>query len=148
MGKKGQHKKAKHTKHPSTEKKASHTKEPEGFQHQLIAWHFHVMDSDGDWPCDIETITEISCRLHEYETKRWFEVEKIKNNHPMSTRSIEPKAQRRLVKLGLDDTGTLYQLYIAGKGKKRRLWGLRQENIFQILWWDPDHTVYIPNKFK
>jgi len=64
----------------------------------------------------------------------------------MPTDKIEPPAQRRLDDLGIDDTGTLYQLKIPGGQGKQRLWGIRQENVFQILWWDPNHTVYPLNK--
>jgi hypothetical protein len=27
-------------------------------------------------------------------------------------------------------------------GNKRRLWGFRRVNLFEILWYDPDHNVY------
>ena len=138
----------KHIQSPTTTKRANHTKNPEGYQHQLIAWHFRIMDDSGKWSCDLETVRKILPRLHEYETKRWFEVVKHKRNHPMPVENIEPAAQRRLSKLGFGDTGTLYQLQIAGGGGKQRLWGLRQENVFQIIWWDPNHTIYIPKRYK
>lgn len=147
MAKRG-NKKPKHTQTPTPTKKAKHTKNPEGYQHQLIAWHFHRMDSGGNWPCNHKTIKPILPRLHEYEKKRWFEIMQQRRNHPMPTNKIESQAQQRLTDLGIGDTGTLYQLEIKGAQRKPRLWGTRQENIFQILWWDPNHTVYTPKKPK
>jgi len=65
----------------------------------------------------------------------------------MPTEKIERRAQNRLNEIGYGDTGTLYQLDIKGGQRKQRLWGIRQENIFQILWWDPDHTVFVSRKY-
>lgn len=146
MPKHGQGKKkkqARNTENPNTSKQAKHSKNPEGYQHQLLAWHFRLMDKGGEWPCNLKIINSILQRLHEYEEKRWSDIVDSPHNHPMPVESIEQKAQRRLCKIGLEDAGTLYQLKIAGNGGKRRLWGIRQENVFQIIWWDPNHSVYI-----
>lgn len=145
MGRKPKKKKNKIPKHslnPTTFKQAKHIKNPEGYQHQLIAWHFRCMDNGGKWPCLHENLQAILPRLHEYEQKRWNEIMQAKNNHPMPIEKIVPEAQRRLDSLGHGDTGTLYQLEIKNGQGMQRLWGRRQENVFQILWWDPNHTVY------
>ena len=150
MAKKGKDKKKqpKHIQKPTVTKQATHTKNPEGYQHQLIAWHLHCMDNSGPWPCNHSVLKMILPRLHEYEKKRWYEVVRQIRNHPMPTDKIERPAQRRLNDLGFGDTGTLYQLEIKGGQKAQRLWGIRQENVFQILWWDPNHTVYISKSYK
>ena len=134
---------------PETIKKPKYLKNPEGYENKLIAWHFHRMDKEGVWACNYEIIKNISNRLHEYEIKKWNEITDERSNHPMPTNKIEKSAQKRLTELGIDDTETLYQIDIKGIRKKNsRLWGIRQENIFQVLWWDLNHTVYIPNKYK
>ena len=127
---------------PTPTKNAKHVKNPEGYQSQFIAWHFQCMDNAGRWPCDTNTIQKIRNRLHEYEKRRWFEILEQKSNHPMPIDRIIAKAQRRLAELGYDDAPNLYQLEIKNGGGKQRLWGLRVENIFQILWWDPKHEIY------
>jgi hypothetical protein len=148
MGRNNKKNGPKRSKTPTTKKQATRTENPEGFQRQLIAWHFRIMDNGGNWPCNMETITTISNRLHEYEVQKWHEVVKQRSNHPMPVSKIEIPAQSRLSKLGLDDAETLYQLKIPGNSNMQRLWGLRQENVFQILWWDPNHTVYITKRRK
>jgi hypothetical protein len=102
------------------------------------------MEDGGTWQCTLETLKPILSRLEEYELKSWNEIKGEPRNHPMPTYKIEPKAQARLTKIKYGDTGELNQLDIKNGKQKQRLWGIRRENIFQILWWDPDHTVYIP----
>lgn len=131
---------------PEPAKEAKHLKNPKGYQRMFIAWHFQCMDGGGKWPCNIELIQKIENRLHEYENLRWNEVLKPKHNHPMPITKIIKKAQNRLSDLGYDDAPKLYQLQIKNGGDTQRLWGMRKENIFQILWWDPLHEVYPPRR--
>jgi hypothetical protein len=125
---------------PQTTKEAIHTKNPEGYQNQLIAWHFECMDTDGQWSCTHGILEEIKDRLHEYEKRKWSELRE--SSHPLPIEKIIRKAQERLNKLGHHDYANLYQLDIRSPGQKQRLWGLRVENIFKILWWDPKHEIY------
>jgi hypothetical protein len=139
---KGANKKAKSDRAPIVGKSPRHTKDPEGYQHQLIGWHLQCMDDGGEWACTIQNITSILDRLHEYERKKWHEILNDRSNHPMPCERICRGAQRRLDQIGFENTANLYQLRIHGGGGRQRLWGIRKENIFQILWWDPNHTVY------
>lgn len=123
-----------------TTKEAAHTKNPDGYQNQFIAWHFECMDASGSWPCNINTLRNIENRLHEFEKKKWSEL--TGSSHPLPVDKIIPKAQQRLLALGYGDFERLYQLDIKDGQQKRRLWGLRVENIFKILWWDPKHEIY------
>jgi hypothetical protein len=125
---------------PPTSKEPTHTRNPNSYETQLIAWHFECMDVAGSWPCSLSTLQAIKHRLHEYEKRRWSEL--TGSSHPFPVEQIIPKAQRRLDELGYGDYGQLYQLDIRSAGQKQRLWGLRRENIFKILWWDPNHEIY------
>lgn len=145
-GKKRKDKQPKHLKSPFPQKIPKHAQNPEGYQHQLIAWHFQHLDHEGDWPCTCQTINDIIGLLCEYEKMTWSEATQRRHTHPMPTHKICKRARNRLIELGHDDAANLYQIEIAG-GYKRRLWGFRQQNILQILWWDPNHTVY-PTKRK
>jgi hypothetical protein len=140
MGKKGNNKKPTSTYQPQIRKEATHTRNPENYQKQFIAWHFECMDTSGSWPCNISTLQNIENRLHEYERIRWSEL--TGSSHPLPINRIIPKAQRRFFELGYGDYENLYQFDIRNGGQKQRLWGLRVENIFKILWWDPRHEVY------
>lgn len=126
---------------PKTIKEAVHTKNPEGYQDQLLAWHFECMDHSGKWPCTYPTLESIKDRLHEYEKRKWSEL-RGESSHPLPVEKIIRRAQERLDQLGHRDYAHLYQLDIRGPGQKQRLWGLREENIFNILWWDPNHEIY------
>ncbi len=129
---------------PKTAKEAIHTKNPEGYQNQLIAWHFECMDEGGSWPCTHSILESIKDRLHEYEKRKWSEL--TGSSHPFPIEKIIQRAQERLVQLGHEDYVHLYELDIRRPGQKVRLWGLRKENIFKILWWDPNHEVYPTEK--
>jgi len=129
----------------NTTKEAVHTRNPDGYQNQFIAWHFECMDTSGSWPCNINTLQNIQNRLHEYEKLKWSGLSG--SSHPLPVYKIIPEAQRRLSDLGYVDYESLYQLDIKNGNSKQRLWGLRIENIFKILWWDPNHEIY-PVKLK
>lgn len=142
MSKNNNKKIPKYSLNPDPTKDAKHIKNPSGYQSQYIAWHLQCMDRTGDWACTLKTINTIENRLHEYEKLRWFEILQPKSNHPMPIKNITQKAQNRLIELGYGDTAKLFQIQIKNGGGKQRLWGLRKENIFQFLWWDPKHEVY------
>ena len=44
----------------------------------------------------------------------------------------------RLRELQQDDSDGLYELRFGGK---ERVWGIRRDDRFCILWWDPEHMV-------
>lgn len=135
-------KRAGHRATPTPTKEAKHSKKPDGYQDLPIAWHLQLMDNGGNWRCSLENIKIIKNRLHEYETLKWSEVLKPQSNHPLPVERICAAAKKRLQELKFGDIDSLYQLDIKGGNGKQRLWGIRRENIFQILWWDPEHTVY------
>jgi len=126
---------------PTPRKKATHLENPKGYQNQFVAWHFRSMDNGGDWPCDCRIIGGLIPLLAAYENMTWNEATSRHHTHPISVKGLCDKAKNRLIKIGFEDAETLYQFEMSGKGA-RRLWGLRIQNILQILWWDPKHTVY------
>ncbi len=65
-------------------------------------------------------------------------------NKRVPAKSICPKAQARLGEIQADDLDELWELRLTGK---KRVWGTRTGHIFQVLWWDPHHTV-CPAKLK
>ncbi|MEU3287833.1 hypothetical protein [Streptomyces longwoodensis] len=48
-------------------------------------------------------------------------------------------ATRRLTELGYDAIDGLSRLSLGGKP---RLYGIRNQNEFSILWWDPEHQIW------
>ena len=84
---------------------------------------------------------EIHPRLKEFEQKTWGTILKKegKRNHEIEISKVCRQAQNRLSTLKHTDIEKLVSLRIT---KKQRLWGIRNGRIFQVLWWDPEHTVY------
>lgn len=62
-----------------------------------------------------------------------------KRNHGVQLYKLCGEAQRRLRELGYDaQIEELYTLRLAGR---ERIWGIRECNVFSLLWWDPNHQV-------
>lgn len=54
--------------------------------------------------------------------------------------SVGTVAQRRLAELRLDEIfEEFFRFRLTGE---KRLWGFRTEDVFHLLWWDPEHQVY------
>jgi len=83
-------------------------------------------------------IEDVIFRLKELESMTWTEIEQGTHSHFVEVTKLIPDAQKRLSALRLDDFDVLFSLRIKAKP---RLWGIRINNIFHALWWDPDHQV-------
>lgn len=62
-----------------------------------------------------------------------------RGNKPIPVENLPREALRRLEALQLDDMDGLCELRIKGDS---RVWGFRRGNVINVLWWDPDHTVF------
>lgn len=89
---------------------------------------------------------EIHPKIKNFENKRWKEIlsDEGKRNHEVSVSQICKDAQNRLSQIDLEDVEKLVSLRLTGR---QRLWGIRSESFFRVLWWDPNHSVY-PSKLK
>ncbi|MEV1331507.1 hypothetical protein AB0J20_18240 [Micromonospora costi] len=62
-----------------------------------------------------------------------------KKHHAYSTETVGSAARARLADLRINElTDELFRFRISGP---KRLWGWRAEDVFHVLWWDPDHKV-------
>jgi hypothetical protein len=83
-------------------------------------------------------------KLSSFETMKWFEIEAAvtdsghRMHHSMEIETICDECQTRLLELE-KVTGDIYRFRL---GNRRRLWGFRVLNVFEILWYDPEHNVY------
>lgn len=135
-------------KKPSQKETPLDIKSPRGInkaaqiKNERIAWHIRIMDMQGDWgwgEIDKSTLlNEIHLKMSNFETMTWDEILN-KNNHEISVSKISRNARKRLVEIQQEDIDQLVSLRLAGS---LRVWGIRDRNIFRILWWDPEHTVY------
>jgi len=108
---------------------------------KVISWHIRIIDKDGTWGWEqINGLTlrdDILSKMSNFETMEWSEILN-RNNHAVPISEICPEAQKRLVRLQQDDVDEIISLHLTGK---KRVWGIRDQNILKILWWDPHHTV-------
>lgn len=132
------------------EKRAKHREDPNEFLQQHPVWKTQAMDMDDEWSWKKVSYNDI-CekilpRLKSFETMSWNDI--INQSHRehkfMDVEKLSLKAQKRLEKLRLFDVDMLFSFRLMGQP---RLWGIVQENVFNMLWWDPLHTVY-PTKKK
>lgn len=109
-------------------------------------WRVRRMDITGPW-CflarnSIDSIAMLQKRLSELETMSWQEIDKT-HSHFVGVDGCSKEAQDRLKELRLDDLDQLYSLRVTGKF---RVFGIREEHVFDLLWCDPDHEVYPSHK--
>ena len=75
--------------------------------------------------------------MREWETMTWNEISG-KRDHAIGIDSLSPEAKKRLIEIELDDIDGIFSLHLGGK---KRLIGIRDRNIFRVLWWDKEHKV-------
>ncbi len=68
----------------------------------------------------------------------WSEIMQRKTTDFVPVDQFYPKAKQRLKKIKRYEIDELLHLGLSGK---ERIWGVKIGIVFQILWWDPDHTV-------
>jgi hypothetical protein len=76
--------------------------------------------------------------LQHYEDKTWMQIKEEQHCHPVPLTDITAKAQTRINNKygGLDN---LWQVKTEGRC---RLFGLKDGQIFYLIWHDENHTVY------
>ena len=106
----------------------------------LTSWHIRIIDKEGHWgwnQINALILDDILSKMSNFETMKWSEVLN-RNNHIIAKSQICAEAQKRLEVLKQDDIDELISLHLTGK---KRIWGIRDQDVLKILWWDPDHTI-------
>lgn len=122
----------------STRKKSVRKSQTDTYS--CVCWQFSLMDLSGPFSCmDIcpDEWQVILTKMRSWETMTWHEIEG-KRDHSISVESLSDIARKRLIDIQLDDIDEVFSLHIDGK---KRLFGLRDRNIFKVLWWDREHKV-------
>ncbi len=119
---------------------------PPNVEHRHMAWRFSNADIDGPFTCSQLDHEEHNClwdRLRAFEKMNVAELRNDGSFHEIPIQKISPMARRRLRDIGLDDQETLYSFRMMAAC---RLWCMKHENLFSILWWDKHHQVYPTKK--
>jgi hypothetical protein len=114
-----------------------------------IAWRFELLHQEGAF-FGFETLTPDGVRtmiekVREFESMTLTELF-LKGGYP--GREYDPKhiphaeAKAKLADTYADQT-KIYRLRCGGA---ERLWGFRLDNVFAVLWWDPDHEIWSVEK--
>ncbi|WP_437576433.1 hypothetical protein [Sorangium sp. So ce887] len=117
----------------------------DAWRSQKIVWRVGCFDLDHPkkWLNEeqSEAILHIISRLKIYESFTWSQLDRVsEQNHRWEDWSKwEEPSRDRLRYLCLDDQEQWYQLDISKLG---RLFGYRDSNVFNVVWWDRDHEVY------
>lgn len=113
-----------------------------------ISWHMGIVDLEGSWPWPVDDKKTIWGRIFpkvkSFETMTWAEIMKEGQSHSVAVSEIISSASKRLEEINQDDIDALFSLRISAR---ERLWGIRDQHMFKILWWDPNHEV-CPSKKK
>ena len=115
--------------------------EPPPLADKKPAWRLGRIDFGGPWcpmGLDQATLTEITKKLGGFEGSEWPEIEKG-GSHFVAPNKIITVAQRRFAELRLDTRAD--ELFSLRLSAKERIWGLRKQNVFSALWWDPEHAI-------
>ena len=98
------------------------------------------MDMSGPWGWDRFDSLHIKEFLEKifHSQKLTWQLLHANNSHLVDIQDLASDAQKRLRVIKQDDLDQLYSLRLTGK---KRAWGIKERNIFWLLWWDPEHQV-------
>ncbi len=113
------------------------------FMSSQPAWRISLIEMKGPfgWHAVNEaTLYEIREKLANFEKMTWSEilVRRKKRNHSVEVSKLCKDARDRLRMLKQDDIDELLSLGLSGK---ERVWGIREDNVLKVLWWDSNHSV-------
>jgi hypothetical protein len=85
-------------------------------------------------------LREVREKLQHFESMTWHEIliTAKSRNHSVSVDQLCKEARCRLEEIGQWDLEQMVSLRLSGP---ERVWGILNENILHVLWWDPDHAV-------
>ncbi len=135
------------SKKQSVEKKPIIAKQNESFLNDYPYWSFKKTDNTF-YKWQIGDAKELVSELKAYEGLTWNEILSASggkkkgrgtNNHSIQISELIQEAQKRLVELNFDNEDVIFSLRISAR---KRLWGFRQGNILEIVWFDTNHEIY------
>jgi hypothetical protein len=61
-----------------------------------------------------------------------------KKHHSQDVSSLCPEAIARWEQIGRGEE----ELFRFRTGNKKRIWGIRERELFKVIWWDTEHKIY------
>lgn len=89
---------------------------------------------------DSPTLQRIRERLKNFESMTWAEIlnEGGKRNHFIPVKDLCKEARDRLQTIKQDDVDEILSLGLTGR---ERIFGILENSVLRLLWWDPKHSV-------
>ena len=85
-----------------------------------------------------EKLWEIIDKTKEMEKLTWEQLGQ-NGSHNVSTENFCKEARQELRRIGLGDLEEMYSLRFSAK---ERIYGLKENRVLKIMWWDPNHAIY------
>lgn len=112
------------------------------------AWRFELLmrEQQFGWgSISTEAWDHIAEKLCEFETMTIAEL--AANGHPLKTytnpHKIPNADARKRFKFEYSDRDEVHRFRLSGAA---RLYGFRKGNVFELLWWDPQHQIWPTEK--
>ena len=106
-------------------------------------WQLSLIDWDSQWgwrTIEADKWQDILIKLGHFETRTWADIKNHTGSHTVLIADCpNPQMIQRLAEIKLDDIDELFSLRLSGK---ERIWGILDDHILKILWWDPNHEIW------
>lgn len=110
---------------------------------ERVFFSFEIFDGRSRW-CDsspkdaLINFWDVAEKLKSFQQRKWAEIAaKEDRDHTVDTDRIIRDAQKVLEHREYEDFD-LWSFHINGT---QRIWGIRERDMFMVLWWDPHHKV-------
>jgi hypothetical protein len=119
--------------------------DPEAYYGKRPVWrlgsmHMTEPDDCGWHLLNGDQLNDVHSKLVDFERLTWKEilVRDRHRNHLISVDKLEASARKALQKTPFRDSDQVVSLRLSGA---ERVFGVMENEIFNVLWWDPDHKV-------
>lgn len=132
-------------------KQAKSLENPDSFMSRQPSWCFKRLDENSAWGLCPSDFSVVISHLVNFERMTWSEIFKQthdggrSSNHYIPPGSMCDKARKRFYDLHLDEyADNVYSLRISNK---IRIFGLLNDGVFSLLWYDTKHEI-CPSNLK
>lgn len=141
MARKSKSPKAQQT--PSTKKRPRTSAEPTRYLKLNPSWRIsqlEMVEPFGWHKLDPDMADYIKGMLSSFESMTWAEIliDAKKRNHSVPVGDLCKSARQRLRDMRQEDVDEIVSLRLSGK---ERVWGILEEGVLRLIWWDPEHQV-------
>jgi hypothetical protein len=101
-----------------------------------------LVDFAGAWgwkKLDAANVDQLHLLMKSCEGETLATLKHSRRAKPIPVAQLCQAAQSRLPRIGLEDREKLWELRFGHK--KWRAWGIVEGSTFNLVWWDPEHTV-------